>query len=250
MAEKVEETLARSAIYELLSLAFMYPAEGAAASLSEGSRKLCKAISGTGWSNIEAAIARFGDELGALDDEALEDSHIEAFGHVASNDCPPYEGEYGQAHIFQKSQTISDLSAFYSAFGVGINPDAKERLDHVSVEMEFMHLLTLKEAYARIHNHGEDKALICRQAQGVFLANHLANWIKEFAARLKQKSGQGVYLSLARLLEAHMDAEFRRFQLDSSPLPLSETRDVPGEEIECGDDVPPVAGGVQEVMKL
>jgi hypothetical protein len=123
---------------------------------------------------------------------------------------------------------------------VGVNPELKDRLDHVSIEMEFMHLLTLKEAYARLYHHGEDKVLLCRQAQEAFLANHLANWVKAFAKRLSRKAANSeVYASVARLLNVYMDGEFKRFGLNSSPLTLSAAPDSPEDYQECEADASP-----------
>lgn len=131
------------------------------------------------------ALQQAGRQLNTLSDAGLEKEYLSVFGHIISTDCPPYETEYDQAHVFQKSQTLADLSTFYQAFGVGLNPDLKERLDHISVEMEFMSLLTAKEAYAYLHDHGEDKAALCQRAQKGFLATHLAVWIKTFVHRLR-----------------------------------------------------------------
>lgn len=84
---------------------------------------------------------------------------------------------------------MADLKGFYASFGVKPNPDLKDRLDHIGVEMEFIHLLTLKEAYAHFHDHGPDKVAVCRSAQEEFVANHLAHWVKELALRMSQKTG-------------------------------------------------------------
>lgn len=214
-----EETLARSAVYELLSIAFLYPRKGAAALLSAGAGEAARAASGRGWSDVQAALEAVARDLDGLDDARLAEEYVEVFGHSVSADCPPYEGEYGQAHVFQKSQTLADLGTFYRAFGVGPRPDLKDRLDHVSVEMEFMHLLTLKEAHALLNGHGEQKTALCRQAQEAFLANHLANWITAFTRGLAGKcGGTGVLASVASLLETYMSREFGRYSLDSTPL--------------------------------
>ena len=178
MTTRQPEPKIQSAVYELLSLAFLYPKEGASKQLLDGARELRSAMTLEDRRPFGGLLDTLCGELQSCDDGGLEDEYIEVFGHTLSTDCSPYESEYGQAHVFQKSHTLADLSTFYQAFGVSINPELKDRLDHISVEMEFMHLLTLKEAYARGNGHGEDKALLCRQAQEKFLANHLGTWIK------------------------------------------------------------------------
>jgi DMSO reductase family type II enzyme chaperone len=243
-----KEALARSALYELLSLAFLYPQEGAAAQLLDGARKESEIASRLGWDETKAALDRLSNSLSSSDDDALEAQYVEVFGHAVSADCAPYESEYGQAHVFQKSQTLADLSTFYRAFGVSVNPKLKDRLDHVSVEMEFMHLLTLKEAYALYH-HGEDKVLLCRQAQEAFLANHLANWIKAFIKRLTKKTANSsVYASVALLLGIYMDGEFDRFGLESRPLSLSATPDASEDYQECDADAALASAAAEDLF--
>lgn len=218
MTTSWEEPLGRSGVYELLSLAFLYPQGGMATLLAEHAPKVAAAASKLGWQELEHALGELTGLLGSLDDGKLVDEYAEIFGHTVSTDCPQYEGEYGQGHIFLKSHTLADLSTFYKAFGVVPNPELGERPDHVSVEMEFMHLLTLKEACAQLHNHGEDKVLLCRQAQEAFFSNHLANWIREFAHRVSRKTGRdSVYGSLARLLEVHINKESEALGLGAKP---------------------------------
>ncbi len=234
MTTQQPEPKIRSAAYELLSLAFLYPKEGASTELLDGARELRSATTVEGRRPFGGLLDTLCGKLQSRGDSGLENEYIEVFGHTLSTDCSPYESEYGQAHVFQKSHTLADLSTFYHAFGVSLNPELKDRLDHVSVEMEFMHLLTLKEAYARGNGHGEDKALLSRQAQETFLANHLGTWIKRFADRVARKTGgSGVYGALAGLLDAHMDAEFLRFRLDPETLSRAQPTDPPEDDLGC-----------------
>ena len=234
MTAQQPEPRIRSAAYELLSLAFLYPKDGASTQLLDGARELRSAMTLEDRRPFGGLLDTLCGELQSCGDGGLEDEYVEVFGHTLSTDCSPYESEYGQAHIFQKSHTLADLSTFYQAFGVSINPELKDRLDHLSVEMEFMHLLTLKEAYARGNGHGEDKALLCREAQEKFLANHLGTWIKIFADRVARKTGgSGVYGALAGLLEAHMAAEFGAFRLEPESSDPPEPMEPPEDDLGC-----------------
>lgn len=222
MTPQQNEALARSSVYGLLSLGYLYPEKEAVDQLKAGVQKVGRMVPEQGWQEVSLALNSLNRDLNCVDDQGLESQYIKVFGHTVSTDCPPYEGEYGQAHVFQKSHTLADLRAFYNAFGVAPNPELKERQDHISVEMEFMSLLALKEAYALRNNHGEDKVALCRRAQESFLSNHLANWVGIFAQRLTKKAGgEGVYVSLAHLLNIHMTSEFQRFHLDATPLSLT-----------------------------
>ena len=123
--------LARSAIYELLSAGFLYPAEGSAVYLRARARRLVSTAGRVGRTSVGRALERLTEALGGDADGQLTEEYTNVFGHTVSTDCPPYEAEYGQAHIFQKSHTIADLRGFYKAFGVAPNPEMKDRPDHV-----------------------------------------------------------------------------------------------------------------------
>ncbi len=237
MTNQYREALSRGDVYELLSLAFLYPKTGALTNLVQGAERLRQTASETGNSELKGVLGKLAHQLAIIDDRGFEDEYIQVFGHTISNDCPPYEGEYGQASVFQKSGVLAGLSSFYAAFGVKPNPDLKDRVDHISVEMEFMQLLTAKEAYADLQDHGEDKVLVCREAQAAFLTNHLANWVEAFAHRLSAKAGgDGIYGPLAHLLKFHMERELRLFALDDPPDQFPSEPEV--DDLECGAPSP------------
>lgn len=233
MVSQCQNALARSAVYEFLSLAFLYPKARALTNLVQGAQQLGQTNSEMGNTELKAILDKLADQLAIIDDRGFEEEYIQVFGHTISNDCPPYEGEYGHPNVFQKSGALSDLSSFYAAFGVKPNPELKDRVDHISVEMEFMQLLTAKEAYADLQGHGEDKVLLCREAQAAFLTNHLANWVEAFAHRLAAKAGgDGIYGPLAHLLKFHMERELSLFALDAPQdrFPMEPEED----DLECG----------------
>jgi DMSO reductase family type II enzyme chaperone len=144
----------------------------------------------------------------------LESEYLRAFGHTISKECPPYEAEYDQAHIFQKSHALADIAGFYRAFGLELGPDFKDRLDHISVELEFMHFLCLKEAYALDKGHTEEQLAVCREAQAKFLGEHLGLWVFAFAERLDKKATGRLYELMAHLLSAFLTFEMRSLGLE------------------------------------
>ncbi|HXV67396.1 MAG TPA: molecular chaperone TorD family protein, partial [Nitrospira sp.] len=72
----------------------------------------------------------------------LQSEHRRVFSNVITLDCPPYETLFGNDHVFAQSHVMGDISGFYRAFGVELSKDIHERLDHLSVEFEFLHFLT------------------------------------------------------------------------------------------------------------
>ncbi len=220
--------LARSLLYEAVSLALLYPEEGAPAQIRQKTQAAAKAARDLGWTELAGACDELASSLNGLSDDGLVEHYIDIFSHGVSKDCPQYEGEYDETHIFMKTQNLADLATFYSAFGVAVSPGLRDRLDHISVELEFMHLLTFKEAYAGLHGHGEDKVHLCQDAQKSFLQLHLSPWIKSFMRRVRKKAAQGTPYDVAvRLLDTHMKAEFEVFGISPAPsrqviIPLSE----------------------------
>lgn len=246
MAAQDGVAIARSAVYAFLASAFLYPEEGASALLREGAQHVIQVAVTPGWPDVAEIADCLHRALGAADDEALEGAYVEVFGHTVSAACPPYECEYGQAHVFQQAGTLAELNAFYKAFGMTVHPALKERPDHISIEMDFMHLLTLKEAYARLQQHGDDKVELCRQAQERFLAHHLSPWINAFVLQLGRKAGhESAYGSLARLLGIHMTHEFAMFRLSATPDSSVARSVLPEDEDGCGS-CPVVSGTIAE----
>ena len=233
-----EMAAARGTIYETLSLAFLYPQAGNRELLAQQAAKAAQAATKGGVTEIAQASQALALSVASVSHETLLEQYIDLFGHGVSKDCPQYECEYDETHIFLKSHTLAGLSSFYSAFGVAPNPELRDRLDHISVELEFMQLLATKEAYALVHGHGEDKVHLCQDAQKSFLSDHLAPWIKTFIKRVGRKTEQGTpYAAAVGLLDAHLRSEFGIFQIKPAPshqtiIPL-EMEDADAEE--CGD---------------
>jgi TorA maturation chaperone TorD len=168
----------------------------------------------------------------------LQSEHRRVFSNVITLDCPPYETLFGNDHVFGQSQVMGDIAGFYKAFGVELSRDVHERLDHLSVELEFMHFLAYKESYARCHD-GLDKTQIVVDAQKKFVKDHIGRWVPLFAKMLVRKSDSGLYKLVADFLVEWM--EFEVAYLAVNPQPYSEadyrpaTFNAPeGQTYECG----------------
>ncbi|MGH7216452.1 MAG: TorD/DmsD family molecular chaperone, partial [Nitrospiraceae bacterium] len=168
----------------------------------------------------------------------LQAEHRRVFSNVITLDCPPYETLFGNDHVFAQSQVMGDIAGFYRAFGVELSKDIHERLDHLSVEFEFMHFLAYKESYSRCHD-GADKTQIVLDAQKKFVKNHIGRWVPLFCRMLVKKAGSGFYKHVADLMAEWMD--FEAAFLGVVPQPYSETDYRPatfnspeGQTYECG----------------
>lgn len=203
----------RGQVYSFLALALLYPDSARFASLQQQYNLLALNPEMLADAPSEKVLSELQPAIAALTAAALESAYTQCFGHAVSKDCPPYEAEYGQAHIFQKAHTLADVAGFYRAFGLDLAADSHERADHISVELEFMHFLCLKEAYALRQGHPEEQLALCREAQCKFLRNHLCRWAFGFARRLRAKAGRTLYRELGQLLASFLTAELQALGL-------------------------------------
>lgn len=203
--ETSSRALVRSRVYSFLSPLFLYPDEEVFSDLNWEGTKDAVALLGNS-DGLKEAIESL---RGCLRDPVdLQPEYVRVFGHTISAECPPYETQYGGAHVFQQTQNLGDIAGFYRAFGLEISDQVKERLDHVATELEFMAFLAFKQAYA-LTSGSEDKAEVCREAQRKFLNDHLCPWVPLFTKRLEAKGG--FYQKLALLTEMFLALEVEAF---------------------------------------
>ena len=91
--------------------------------------------------------------------------------------------------------------------------DADERHDHICLELEFMCVLTAKEAYALEHQLDAEDLVNGQAAQKKFLREHLGRWTPAFARRLARAAGNSALGALANLTGAFVLSESVRFGL-------------------------------------
>lgn len=258
-APAVDRALCRSKLYLLVSWGYLYPEDDEfldylqsgefvedGRTALEGLRKELKNIGrqetedrlqavAAHFDSIEEWISSEGENWNIQD---LRDEHRRVFSNVIALDCPPYETLFGNDHVFGQSYVMGDIAGFYSAFGLQLSPDIHERLDHLSVELEFMHYLSYKESYAILHD-GAEKLKTVIEAEKKFVKEHIGRWVPLFSGMLKRKADYGFYKILADFTTDWMafDIAF----LGVTPQPYSETDYRPasymnpeGQTFECG----------------
>jgi DMSO reductase family type II enzyme chaperone len=234
----IRDALARSEVYLWLSRLFRHPDESLWAALQEPTFAGLDAV-------LEAGSAELGDALrplladlratvAAIDLAHLQSEHRRIFGHIESAPCPPYETRYGSRHLFQQTQQLADIAGFYRAFGLDVSETAHERPDHLAIELEFLHFLCFKEAYAMRH-HGPEQAELCREAERKFLGDHVLQWAPSFAARLQEAASAGWYRQVGALLAAFLSTEAARWECgEIEALALQPVGDLPeGSHFSC-----------------
>jgi TorA maturation chaperone TorD len=111
---------------------------------------------------------------------------------------------------------MSDLNAFFRAFGLLLRPDAHERPDHIACECEFLLVLARKEAYAL---EVGDAAMLEGTQQGsrLFLRDHLGRWAPGFGMKLARDAAGEFYGRLGALTAAFVAGECRRVGVPAGP---------------------------------
>ncbi len=255
----VERALNRSKIYLLISWSLLYPedeefldylrcgefVEDGRAALSALEVALGTDGSGRAKEKLGSLKQQFDRVEGLIASECvnwqlsdLQSEHRRVFSNVITLDCPPYETLFGNDHVFAQSHVMGDISGFYKAFGVELSKDIHERLDHLSVEFEFMHFLAYKESYSRCHD-GPEKTQIVVDAQKKFVKNHIGRWVPLFCRMLTKKADSGLFKLVADITADWMD--FETAFLSVTPQPYTETDYRPatfnspeGQTYECG----------------
>ena len=134
---------------------------------------------------------------------------------------------------------------FLGAFGLKVEPQTHERVDHIRCECEFMAFLARKEAHA---TQTENESMLgeTRKAQRLFLREHIGRFAPALGERLRREA-DGFYHALGQLLRRFVEAECRRFGIepgaDNLVLRESNDLDVP---MMCGNGASCLPGGCPE----
>lgn len=217
----LDKSNARGRLYGFLARALQFPTRADATQLASRSawtvlRQAAQVLGDPGCTAAINEAERLGHEIAF---ETLAGQHYAAFGHTLRGAVPPYEIEYGSKEVFQLTEQLSDIGAFYTAFGMRIDHAAHERLDHIAAQLEFMFLLCAHQSAALEETNAEglQHLAVTQDAQRKFLRDHLGRWGVAFGRRL-QAHGTGTFLGVAgKLLQALLLFECRHFALTPGP---------------------------------
>jgi TorA maturation chaperone TorD len=164
---------------------------------------------------LRGTAAELLDALAAASPVELAREYDQSFEPWGAAACLPNETAHapetpqeGLVRTFE----LADVAGFYRAFGVEVSP-ASERPDHVAVELEFMHLLAVKQLAAEQGALAE-QARICQEAASAFLRDHLGRWCPKLAAALAERAESRVYRLAGELLQGFV--AFDADRLDST----------------------------------
>lgn len=206
METALEKSRARSHAYLFFVHALIDPVEPPRlVDLRISADALAQSLAAAGLECARARVEALRESLSAHGEPGtLREEALRLFGYLRAADCSPYETEYSNTHVFQRAQQMADIAGFYRAFGLEPSSEG-ERVDHIAAELEFMHFLSAKEAYAYAQDLGQ--AEVCRDAQRKFLQDHLARWTGIFAQAVGQTTGEKFFVEITRLLDEFVTAD-------------------------------------------
>jgi len=221
---RVSLQLARGRIYEILARALGYP----------WNRKFFRPkkilepmdvllVDENDWSTLKGIVDGFDKYLPKMAMKQVQSEHIRVYGHAVSQECPPYEMQYGtEGGVNSQTDVLIQIGGFYDTFGFQV-PDkgpTRDRIDHISIELQFMAFCCHREAYGIENDHDEKQVSVLRSGQKKFVRNHLGRWLPLFCLFAARKAERGLYKDLADILSIFMKNEI--ILLDVQPVKVEE----------------------------
>lgn len=158
---------------------------------------------------IEPRLAERAMKIFQQMDTGIQPEFMQVFGHTLSNDTSLYEMEHlTSKDVFAMTQNLADISGFYKAFGLQVDPG--ERADHLAVEAEFLGFVLLKEVLA-LQKGETGNAKICQDAAKAFWDDHFSNWIPSFISSIPWKANYLFYSQAAQFLDCFIASETRTY---------------------------------------
>lgn len=204
----MNRSMARSSIYNFLSLCFTYPDERIGSWIIKGEwiEELRQALSLLTEKDYETLLLSFKnfliEEKGEISLELAKEYtrlFINAFPHVVA---PPYGSVYMEKDGRVFGKTTSEILQFYHQNGFTLKEEIKDLPDHIAHELEFLGILTFKEAEAT----GNDRVRF-EEIQMEFFSRFLLPWIYSFCGRIMSETHSPFYRSLAQLTQEFIDLE-------------------------------------------
>ncbi|MGQ9645210.1 MAG: TorD/DmsD family molecular chaperone [Thermodesulfobacteriota bacterium] len=204
----MDRSTARSLLYNMLSLGYVYPDE-----------KVYASIAGGEW------IRGVREALHILDEKIL-DEHLGAMEKTISgaqeNEQPAMSREYtrlftdvsthliaspyGSIHHEEKglasAEMTSELLRYYHEVGFALKEDLNDLPDHIAHVLEFMGVLTAKESEAS----GNEKIKL-EEIQMNFLSRIILPWVPTFCGNVAEHSRHPFYRYLANLTKEFINFE-------------------------------------------
>lgn len=122
----------------------------------------------------------------------------------------PYESVHHQRSGGQSGQlwgeSTAEVKKFIESTGLSYDPDYKGLPDHISVELEFMQQLTLREEQAW-REEDKDGAANCLKIEKKFIEDHLVRWVPAFCDKVIKEAELPFYREMTALTKNFIEFE-------------------------------------------
>lgn len=184
MEPLVIEASQRADTYKLLAECYCLPDEKLIGRLDDLARQADDPL---------GELSRVASGIGDI--EALRVDYARLFVGPFKLLAPPYGSLYLEGDILMGNST-ADVVNWYRQEGVEIA--VKDMPDHVVAELEFMHILILKDISATGDGDAET-ACDYREKQRSFLGAHLGAWVTAFTEKIRENARTEYYKALGRV---------------------------------------------------
>lgn len=145
--------------------------------------------------------------LNPLTDLAVDYARVFLGAGIADGSAAyPYESVYTSKEGLMMQEARDEVLAMYRAWGLGRLDNLVEPEDHLAFELEFMMFLVQQEAEAAVAGD-EERTAEAREAQAVFVRDHLNRWTGKLFADVDRYGETGFYKAAALMTREFLAAE-------------------------------------------
>ena len=157
-----------------------------------------------GWGNLHVYFKSFSLDKDCLDQLCVE--FAELFLGVGKNPVHPYESVYTQKDCLVMGASVTEVRKIYHRNGFVKTSSFKEPDDHLSVEFEFMAMLSHK-MNINLTNYNFRDAAINWSEQKYFFNRHIAKWLTDFCTELIEYTGNSFYAAISEITKEFFNYE-------------------------------------------
>jgi TorA maturation chaperone TorD len=125
--------------------------------------------------------------------------------HISPHESVHHQGDDAQWGQLWGQSTV-EVKKFIEFSGLHYKSEYTGLPDHISVELEFMQQVTLREEQAWAEED-KDTALSCLKNEKKFIEEHLARWIPSFCEKVIQEAELPFYHEVAALTKKFIEFE-------------------------------------------
>lgn len=166
----------------------------------------------TGDERIDTGYRKIASYLSGDHDDAvlqLAVDYVRVFighGNTAYSAAYPFESVYTSEKRLLMQEARDEILRCYAEAGLVIAPAWKEPEDHLSLELEYMQIMS-RRAKEALEAKRDDEALGLVAAQRDFLCAHLTSWVPMMTSDMRRFARTDFYLGLSYLTEGFLASD-------------------------------------------